>query len=181
VVRLIDNWEIAGVGCVVVVASDRARYARITLKRDGTITLTVPRGVSLRQARSFLESKLPWIRRHQRGFRALEKLPTQNRAEARQILTKRVRELAQAYGFRYNRVFVKNQRTLWGSCSTKNNINLNINLLRLPEELRDYVILHELVHTRHKNHSKAFWSEMDRLTGDGKGYQKMLRKYKLGV
>jgi predicted metal-dependent hydrolase len=183
VVKLIDNWEIAEIGSVSVVSSDRARYTRITLKHDGSITLTVPRRVSLRQAREFLESRIPWIRRHQSGFRAPDSVvgPVVSRAEARRLLTERVRELARAHGFVYNKVFVKNQRTLWGSCSTKNNINLNINLLRLPEDLRDYVILHELLHIRHRNHSKAFWADMDRLVGDGKKLQKRLRKYKLGV
>ena len=180
-VKIIDNWEVAEVGRVAVVASDRARYARITLKRDGSITLTVPRRVSLRQARAFLESRIAWIKRHQQGFRHLDSLPAVNRTEARRLLTNRVRELARAHGFEYNKIFIKNQRTLWGSCSARTNINLNINLLRLPDELRDYVILHELVHTRHKNHGKAFWSEMNRLTGDGKQLQKKLRQYKLGV
>ena len=180
-VKVIDNWEVADVGSVAVVASDRARYARITLKHDGSITLTVPRRVSLRQARKFLESRIPWIRRHQEGLREMEKLPAINRAEARRILTNRVAELARAHGFEYNRVFVKNQRTLWGSCSARNNINLNVNLLRLPDELRDYVIVHELVHTRHKNHSRAFWDEMNRILGDGKHFQRKLRRYKLGL
>jgi hypothetical protein len=180
-VKLIDNWEIAEVGSVSVVSSDRARYTRITLKRDGSITLTVPQCVSLRQAKRFLESRIAWITRHQRGRRAFEQVPAVSRIEARRLLAERVRELARVHGFVYNKVFVKNQRTLWGSCSTKNNINLNINLLRLPEDLRDYVILHELLHTRHRNHSKAFWADMDCLVGDGKKFQKRLRKYRLGV
>jgi hypothetical protein len=164
---------------VSVVASDRARYARLTLKRDGTIRLTVPRGVTLREARRFLESKRRWVQRHQAGRRAAEKLPPISRTEARQILTARVAELARVHGFAYNRVFVKRQKTLWGSCSSKNNINLNVHLLRLPQELRDYVILHELTHTRHKNHSPAFWREMNRLVGDGKRLQRRLRTHKL--
>jgi len=180
-VKVIDNWEVADVGSVAVVASDRASYARITLKRDGSITQTVPRRVSLRQARKFLESRVAWIRRHQQGFRDLDQLPAMDRAEARRILTNRVAELARAHGFEYNKVFVKNQRTLWGSCSARNNINLNVNLLRLPDDLRDYVILHELVHTRHKNHSRAFWDEMNRILGDGKHFQRKLRSYKLGL
>ena len=72
---------------------------------------------------------------------------------------------------------MKNQKTLWGSCSSANNINLNVNLVRLPDELRDYVIWHELVHTRHKNHSKAFWRALNRIVGDGKRLQRQLRQY----
>ncbi|MHC4325449.1 MAG: M48 metallopeptidase family protein, partial [Planctomycetota bacterium] len=68
------------------------------------------------------------------------------------------------------------------SCSAKNNISLNINLARLPDELRDYVILHELVHTRIKNHSKKFWAELDKVIGGGaKELSKKLRKYRLGT
>ena len=178
-VKIIDTWEIAEIGCVTVAASDRARYARITLKRDGTVTLTVPAKVPLAQARRFLESRLAWIKRHRSRFRRLGELPVAGRAEARKVLTDRVRELARVHGFTCNRIFIKSQRTLWGSCSGRNNINLNVNLLRLPETLRDYVILHELVHTRHKNHSKAFWRELDRFVGDAKGLQRQLRSYRL--
>ena len=93
------------------------------------------------------------------------------------MLLDRLRQLAEAHNFTYNRAFVKNQKTRWGSCSAVNNINLNVNLVRLPEELRDYVILHELVHTRHKNHGKAFWRELDRIVGNGKALQRSLGAY----
>jgi len=93
------------------------------------------------------------------------------------VLVERLNELARKHDFTYNRVFVKNQKTLWGSCSSANNINLNANLVRLPGELRDYVIVHELVHTRHKNHGKIFWKALNRIVGDGKRLQRQLRQY----
>jgi predicted metal-dependent hydrolase len=83
------------------------------------------------------------------------------------------------HGFAYNRVFIKNQKTRWGSCSNKNNINLNINLVRLPQELIDYTILHELVHTRIKNHSSKFWDQMDVLLGDARKIDKKLSAYEV--
>ena len=177
----IDTWHIADIGPVAVESSHRARYTRITLKRDGTVKLTVPRLVPLDQARRFLDSRLGWIKRHKRDFRRLADMPVASVTEARRLLVDRLRELAARHGFQYNGVSIKNQRTLWGSCSGRNNINLNINLLRLPEELRDYVILHELVHTRHKNHSPAFWRDLDRLVGSGKRFQRQLRAFRLGA
>lgn len=180
-VKLIDTWQIADVGSISVESSDRARYTRITLRRDGVVKLTVPRRVSLEQARRFLDSRLGWIKRHRRDFRRLGEMPVAGGPQARRLLVDRLRELAARHGFQYNRVSVKNQRTLWGSCTNRNNINLNVNLLRLPQELRDYVILHELVHTRHKNHSKAFWHALDQLVGSGKRLQRQLRAYRLGA
>lgn len=180
-VRQIDTWQIPDVGPVTVESSDRARYTRITLKRTGEIKLTVPRLVPLDQARRFLDSRLTWIKRNRRDFRGLTEMPVAGWSDARRLLVDRLRELAARHGFQFNKVTVKNQRTLWGSCSHRNNINLNVNLLRLPEELRDYVILHELVHTRHKNHSRAFWRELDRFVGDAKRLQRYLRQFRLGT
>lgn len=178
--RLIDTWQIADIGPISVESSNRSKYTRITLTRDGAVRLTVPRMVSVEQARRFLHSRLDWIRRHRRDFRRLAEMPVASWAEARGLLLSRLRELADRHGFQFNKATVRNQRTLWGSCSPRNNINLNVNLLRLPEELRDYVILHELVHTRHKNHSRAFWQELDGLVGSGKRLQRQLRAYRLG-
>ena len=100
-----------------------------------------------------------------------------DKVEGRKFLIERLDELCKRNNFKYNRVFVKNQKTRWGSCSDKNNINLNINLVRLPDELIDYVILHELVHTRIKNHSHRFWEEMNKVVEDPKGLDKKLRQY----
>ena len=68
----------------------------------------------------------------------------------------RLAELASRYGFVYNRVAIKHNSTNWGSCSTKNNINLNLNIVRLPSVLRDYILLHELCHLRHHDHGEGF-------------------------
>ena len=103
-----------------------------------------------------------------------------DRIEAGKYLVERLNEFCSRNGFKYHRVFVKNQKTRWGSCSDKNNINLNVNLVRLPDELIDYVILHELVHTRVKNHSNRFWEELSKFVEDPKSLDKKLRQYTLG-
>lgn len=97
------------------------------------------------------------------------------RKEAKSYLPFRVKHLAEQHGFNYKRVFVKNLKSRWGSCSHVNNINLNIHLMRLPDHLIDYVILHELVHTIHKNHGPGFWNSLNQITGDAIGLRKEMR------
>ncbi|MBN2214184.1 MAG: M48 family metallopeptidase [Bacteroidales bacterium] len=103
------------------------------------------------------------------------------RIEAKAFLPGRVRELALRFGFKYNRVYIKNAGTRWGSCSSANNINLNVQLMRLPQHLTDYVILHELAHTIHKNHGKNFWILLEKVTGNAKGLDKQLKKFNLNI
>ena len=90
------------------------------------------------------------------------------------IITDRLYHLAGEYGFKFNRVTIRHQKTRWGSCSPKNNISLNIKLILLPDALVDYVILHELVHTRIHNHSKNFRSELDRYVKNSKAMARRL-------
>jgi len=93
--------------------------------------------------------------------------------EAAVILPGRVEELARVHGLSYSGVKVRRMKSRWGSCTAKNGINLNTWLVMLPAHLSDYVILHELAHTRHRDHSSRFWDYLDRLSG---GMSKQLRK-----
>ena len=92
------------------------------------------------------------------------------RKEAKEYLPQRTEQLAAEHGFIYRGVTVKNLSSRWGSCSATNHINLNIHLVRLPQHLSDYVILHELAHTVHKNHRDYFWQCLNRVT-NGKAKQ----------
>ena len=87
------------------------------------------------------------------------------RIEAKAFLPGRLAWLARRHGFTFNRVTIKNLSSRWGSCSGKNNINLNLHIMRLPDELIDYILLHELCHTVEKNHGKNFWALLDKVTG----------------
>ena len=87
------------------------------------------------------------------------------RVEAKNLLPQRLDEIAQKHGFRYNKVTIRNNQRNWGSCSFHNNISLNLQMMKLPDQLIDYILLHELVHTEIKNHSPKFWQRMDELTG----------------
>lgn len=86
------------------------------------------------------------------------------RKEAREYLPDRVQQLAIQFGFSYQKVFIKNLKSKWGSCSSNGNINLNLSLMLLPDQLIDYIILHELAHTREHNHGEGFWKLLNALT-----------------
>jgi len=101
--------------------------------------------------------------------------------EAKQYLPDDLKRLAEKFELNYNKLTLKNIKSRWGSCSRKNNINLSIHLMHLPDHLIDYVILHELVHTVHHNHSKIFWVMLDKLTGGAKSLDKELRKYRIAI
>ena len=181
--------EINGIGPVLFERSKRARHVNISVKPFKGVRVAVPDRVSFNKAEAFVRTKIDWIKKQSEKMKQYEKEynftsganDDIDKAEAKSMLTGRLKYLAEKHRFTYNRVFIRNQRTRWGSCSTKNNINLNIKLAKLPAELIDYVILHELVHTRKKNHSRAFWVEIDKLVGDGKKMALMLKSYGIGI
>jgi hypothetical protein len=88
------------------------------------------------------------------------------RLEAKNILPDRLKEIAVKNGFSYNKVTIRNNKRNWGSCSFKNNISLNLQMMKLPDILIDYILLHELVHTEIKNHGEKFWNRMNQLTNN---------------
>lgn len=102
------------------------------------------------------------------------------RKEACEYLPERLGFLARKHGFSYRKVSIRENRTRWGSCSWKDHISLNLHLMRLPDHLIDYVLLHELVHTVHRNHGPLFWAELDRLTGGARKLDRELKKYPIG-
>jgi predicted metal-dependent hydrolase len=155
----------------------------LSIKPPKKIRVAIPIGASFSDAESFVKTKVGWIQNQLSKVSNIIdtriELKPIDTDKARPKLEGRIKELAQKYQFTFNKLSIKNQKTRWGSCSLKNNINLNARLLHLPTELADYVILHELVHTKVKNHSKEFWSTLDRFVGDSKFYDKQLRNYKI--
>jgi hypothetical protein len=101
--------------------------------------------------------------------------------EAQDYLPQRTAELAQKHNFKYKTVKIRNARTRWGSCSADNVISLNLHLIRLPQALLDYVILHELCHTVEKNHATSFWNLLDQVSGDAKGLDKQLNTFRIEI
>ena len=175
--------NISNLDSVIFARSPRAKYQRITVRPDKTITVTIPRGGSLSEAKQFLKSKISWIQKQlQKIDRHVESQDMPDLdidLEKAQIhLFNRLDYFSEKCNFPYNRSGFRCQKTRWGSCSGKNNISLNVNIVFLPEELQDYVLLHELVHTKIKNHSRKFWAELDKYTqGQAKELSKKLKKY----
>ena len=83
------------------------------------------------------------------------------REEARRVISKRLRHYAREYGLPYNRVYIRGQKTRWGSCSAKKNLSFNWRLVQVPPRILDYVVAHELVHAQHFDHSDAFWERLE--------------------
>ena len=159
--------------------SKKAKRVIISIKSPTNIRVAVPRFVTIRKAESFVSDKLDWIKKQQSQHSQkvnVTKLTKSVSAEEKSRLIKRVEHLANKHGFTYSKVILRSMKTRWGSCTALNNISLNIGLIALPNELKDYIILHELVHTKIKNHSKEFWSELGRSIHNPKLLSRKLRQ-----
>ena len=143
-----------------------ARCSRLSIRVHPVkgVSVTMPYIVPYAAASLFLNAKRQWVidtlARQRECVKDVPEVSPQEiemlRRHAKTVLPCRLAELAGQYGFTYNRVAIKHNATNWGSCSTKNNINLNLNIVRLPQVLQDYILLHELCHLRHHDHSHAF-------------------------
>ena len=164
----------------------RARRISISVRATGAVRLTFPCGVSQRRALAFLEEKIAWIEAaRERLARKRAALPPQLPPEVQKARTEELRRMAKAdlpsrierlslaTGLKYAKLSIRASRTKWGSCSGQNHISLSLFLMTLPEHLRDYVIVHELCHTVHHNHSPHFHALVDRLVG---GKEKALNR-----
>ena len=168
------------VGTIKYIGNNRAKRIIISVKPE-FVRVVIPKRQSFKSAQKFVESRLEWIKKNKTKIKLQtqkkDKLPEIDRKVARKVLCRRIGELAQLHNFVYNRISIRKQKTRWGSCSSKDNINLNMNLLHLPPELMDYVLLHELVHTKVKNHSKDFWDELDTVVPNARIIDRKLKDY----
>lgn len=145
----------------------RHKWARRYILRvldNGTLRVTVPRWGSKREAQAFVDRSGPWISRQLLKRAALPPAVHGDqaalRARASKELPGRLIELAEAHGITIKRISVRNQRTRWGACSSRGAITLNWRLVLVPDFVRDYVMIHELMHRRELNHSKRFWKHV---------------------
>ena len=164
----------------------RRKTISIQIKPDCSVTVRAPLRMARRDIYRFVEEKNDWIEKHLEVMRKkLAEQPAPKKLSLKEIkelanaalefIPPRTEKYAKIIGVSYGRITIRNQKTRWGSCSSKGNLNFNCQLMRLPEELRDYVIIHELCHRKEMNHSAKFWSEVEKYCPDYKTLRKKLK------
>lgn len=168
--------------------SARAKYVRLAVRSDASVLVTLPFGVNEQVAEKFVRAKAVWLIGKIAHFkqRADLTLPggswnsyLRNKFAALTHVKERVRYFNQFYNYKFAKISVKNQRTRWGSCSRRGNLNYNFKIFFLPGHLADYVIVHELCHLQEFNHGKNFWSLVGKTIPEYKKIIKEIRGVKM--
>lgn len=154
--------------------------------REGEILVRAPRRASTGMIREFVDSHGAWIAKtmeRQSRQTVPKMLDEAERKRLRQRAGEMIRERVEYYapemGVTYNRIFIKEQKTRWGSCSSSGNLNFNWKLILIGEELLDYVVVHELAHRKQMNHSPQFWQEVEKILPDYKERRRRLKEFRL--
>lgn len=163
----------------------RRKTISLEIREDLTVVVRAPVGLPEEVVRRFLREKEGWIAAHLARMEARRQssAPGFTRQEVEELADRaladipaRVARLAPLVGVDYGRITIRNQVSRWGSCSSKGNLNFNCLLVLCPPEVADYVVVHELCHRRHMNHSAAFWAEVERVLPDYKARRAWLKE-----
>lgn len=173
---------------VTVIRSNRKTVA-IQVNSDLSVTVRAPRSASEKDIEEILKKKEAWISKHiekiKEAKERFEAEPTEKLTrekvialaeEALKVIPERVEYFAKVIGVTYGKITIRNQKTRWGSCSSKGNLNFNCLLMLAPPEVLDYVVIHELCHRKQMNHSKAFWLEVEKVLPNYKEVRKWLKE-----
>ena len=173
---------------VTVIRSNRKTVA-IQVNSDLSVTVRAPYSASEKDIEEILKKKEAWISRHiekiKKTKERFEAEPTEKLTrekvialaeEALKVIPERVEYFAKVIGVTYGKITVRNQKTRWGSCSSKGKLNFNCLLMLAPPEVLDYVVVHELCHRKQMNHSKAFWLEVEKVLPNYKEVRKWLKE-----
>ena len=183
--KLPATINIDKLGPITFVSSSRAQRINVSVKAAGGVRVAVPKRASLKDAQRFVLSKQDWIEKQLIRLKKVqdeadkfsEEVKGLDINEAASKIATRLQELAQKHSFSYNRLTIRNQKTRWGSCSAKNNISLNIKLALLPDQLRDLVLVHELIHTKIKNHGPKFWQKLEEIYPQARKLDQQVNKH----
>lgn len=167
----------------------RSRRRTISMEiRDGEVIVRAPLRASNREIQKFIDEHEAWVRKHlnkaaerQERLALIEPLTAEELADimrrAKAVIPERVAFYAEQIGVDYGRVTIRHQKTRWGSCSAKGNLNFNCLLLLAPPEVLDSVVVHELCHRRHMNHSKQFYALVEAAFPDYRRWNKWLKEH----
>ena len=167
-------------------ASNRAKRLSITVKPGGEVVVTAPARIDTARVESFVGKYADWIRSkvekaQKRPQLLLAHLGARDYARhkeaARALVAERIEACNASYGYKVGAVRIGNQKGRWGSCSAKGNLNFNYKILFVPNELQEYVVVHELCHLQEMNHSERFWKLVSKRIPDWQARRKELRKY----
>ena len=158
------------------VIKSRRRTIGIEVHADGKVIVRTPLRMSSAAINRFIEEH---DNRHGTGAPGIECLSNQELDNIKDTFEKRVQYYCDIMNVSVGRITIRNQKTRWGSCSSKGNVNFNYQLYYMPQELMDYVIVHELSHRRHMNHSAEFWAEVEKYCPEYRTYRKQLKGYEL--
>lgn len=168
--------------------SSRTKSVRLVVHGDGRVTVTAPRFASRRVIEQFVASKSEWIKQKLANFKKHPPVlvPKLSKAEivkykklARVLVEARIKHFNALYNFKFQRIAIRNQKTRWGSCSKKGNLNFNFKIVLLPPGLADYIVVHELCHLGEFNHSKNFWALVAKTVPNFRALRGELRKHQI--
>ena len=168
--------------------SKRAKRMRLTVYCDGAVAVTTPHNLRTEVVEQYIRDKAQWLFSKLAFFASFHGRPIARRGheeyvrykqQAQSVIEERVEFINRTYGFSFNSINIKNQKTRWGSCSKKGNLNFNYKLLFLPDTVRDYVVAHELCHLAEFSHSKKFWALVAKWSPNHAEVRKMLRDHGL--
>ena len=166
----------------------KRRTLSLQVRHNGQVIVRAPYSTSLAEIEAFIRKNAGWLKKH---MDMVEREQEQEAASpvqplkmdeiraladrALKVIPERAAHFAPLVGVQYGRITIRNQKTRWGSCSSKGNLNFNCLLMLAPPEVLDYVIVHELCHRKEMNHSPRFWSEVAKVIPDYKKHEKWLK------
>ena len=168
--------------------SKRAKRVRLAVYCDGSVVVTSPFGIQQSVVDKFVADKKQWIMDKINFFKSVDSKAIRTfshndylkyKDKALELVKGRFEFYNKIYHFSFNKIYIKNQKTRWGSCSKKSNLNLNYKILFLPKDLQDYIIVHEICHLKEFNHSHKFWSLVGQALPNYLEIKKELRKREL--
>lgn len=168
--------------------SKRAKRMRLAVYCDGNVVVTAPMGVDQTIIERYIADKKQWLIDKVNFFNSVDSKSIRTfseddyakyKDEALHFVERKIKAFNKKLNFQYNKVTIKNLKTKWGSCSRNKNLNFNYKIIFLPKKQQEYIIVHELCHLKEFNHSRKFWSLVEKMMPDYLKIKNELRNHEL--